>query len=186
VSIAAGPHSGTSLDSLDDSVPLPSGGVSKPFVPDDFDPPRVRSTPEFRLVPLDVEHNVSDHAAWTSSIAHIHATPGWESTRWPPPGGMSLEENRVDLERHARDFAQRTGFTFTVLAPGTSEVIGCVYIYPVADGEHDAQIRSWVRADVARLDVPLPAAVSRWVAEQWPFVNVRYAGPPPSDPSSSS
>jgi RimJ/RimL family protein N-acetyltransferase len=160
--------------------------VSKPFVPDDFDPPRELSTPDFRLVPLDVEHNESDHAAWTSSIAHIHATPGWESTRWPPPGGMSLGENRADLERHARDFAQRTGFTFTVLAPGTSEVIGCVYIYPETDGEHDAQIRSWVRADVDRLDVPLRSAVTRWVEERWPFAKVRYGGRPAAGPSSAS
>jgi hypothetical protein len=158
--------------------------VSKPFVSDDFDPPRELSTPDFLLVPLDVEHNESDLAAWTSSIAHIHATPGWESTIWPPSSGMSLAENRADLERHARDFARRTGFTFTVLAPGTAEVIGCVYIYPVADGEHDAQIRSWVRADVGRLDLPLRSAVVRWVAEQWPFERVRYAGQPGSDPSS--
>jgi hypothetical protein len=149
--------------------------VSNPFVPIDFDPPRELSLPQFYLVPLNVEHNVSDHAAWTSSIAHIRATPGYESTQWPPVDGMSLEENRGDLERHARDFAERTGFTYTVLKPGTAEVIGCVYIYPDPDGEHDAQIRSWVRADVAALDSPLHSAVSRWIAEHWPFTRVRYA-----------
>jgi hypothetical protein len=26
---------------------------------------------------------------------------------------MALEENRADLERHARDFAARAGFTYT-------------------------------------------------------------------------
>jgi hypothetical protein len=126
-------------------------------------------------VPLDVEHNESDHAAWTSSIAHIRSTPGYQSREWPPSTGMSLEENRGDLERHGHDFAERSGFTFTVLKPGTAEVIGCVYIYPVNDGEHDAQIRSWVRADIGTLDSLLHSAVSRWIAEQWPFKNVRYA-----------
>jgi hypothetical protein len=133
------------------------------------------SHPQFHLVPLGDEHNVSDHAAWTSSIAHIHSTPGWESTTWPPLGGMSLQENRGDLERHARDFTERTGFTFTMLKPGTAEVIGCVYLYPAADGEHDAQIRSWVRADVAALDPVVHSEVSRWIAERWPFAKVRYA-----------
>ena len=47
---------------------------------------------------------------------------------------MSPDANRDDLERHARDFAERAGFTFTVLRPGTEEVIGCVYIYPAKDG----------------------------------------------------
>ena len=78
---------------------------------------------------------------------------------------MSLDANRGDLEGHARDFAARTGFTYTVLRPGTEEVIGCLYIYPAKDGEHDAQVRSWVRADVAELDATLHAAVSRWLED---------------------
>jgi hypothetical protein len=145
------------------------------FVPDDFDPPRELALPAFRLVPLGPEHNESDHAAWSSSIAHVRATPGFETWDWPPDEGMSLAANRGDLEAHARDFAERTGFTFTVLRPASEEVIGCVYIYPAKDGEHDAQVRSWVRADVAGLDAPLHAAVLRWLAERWPFERVLYA-----------
>jgi hypothetical protein len=151
---------------------------ARPFVPDDFDPPRELKTPEFHLEPLGPQHNESDHAAWTSSIAHIRATPGFESWGWPPLEGMSLDANRGDLEKHARDFAERTGFTFTVLRPGTEEVIGCLYIYPAKDGGGDAQARSWVRADVAELDGPLHAAVSRWLVERWPFERVVYADRP--------
>ncbi len=145
------------------------------FVPDEFDPPRELVLPAMRLLPLGPEHNESDHAAWTSSIVHIRATPGFESTDWPPVEGMSLAANRDDLERHARDFVERTGFTFTVLRPGTEEVIGCVYIYPAKDSDHDARVRSWVRADVAQLDAQLHAAVSRWLADRWPFERVIYA-----------
>ncbi|MET0770188.1 MAG: N-acetyltransferase, partial [Solirubrobacteraceae bacterium] len=65
-------------------------------------------------------------------------------------------------------------FTFTVLRPGTEEVIGCVYIYPAKDDEHDARVRSWVREDVAELDARLHAAVSRWLADRWPFDRVLY------------
>src|SRR3954465_3499172 len=151
---------------------------AKPFVPDEFDPPRELELPEFHLVPLGAEHNESDHAAWTSSLAHIRATPGFESGGWPPVAGMSLEANRRDLERHARDFAERTGFTFTVLRPGTQEVIGCLYIYPAKDRRGAAQVRSWVRADVAELDGPLHAAVSRWLIERWPFEHAIYADRP--------
>ncbi len=145
------------------------------FVRADFDPPRELVLPAMHLVPLGVEHNESDHAAWTSSIAHIHATPGFESAEWPPIGGMSLDANRGDLKEHARDFVERTGFTFTVLRPGTNEVIGCVYIYPAKNDEHDAQVRSWVRADVAELDARLHASVSTWLADRWPFDRVLYA-----------
>jgi len=145
-----------------------------PFVPTGFEPPRELVAPRFRLVPLGEEHNASDHAAWTSSIEHIAATPGFVGRDWPPTGGMSLERNREDLAGHARDFADRTGFTYTVLAPRSDEVIGCVYIYPAKDDEHDARVRSWVRADVAELDARLHAAVSAWLADRWPFERVLY------------
>ena len=145
------------------------------FVPEDFDPPGEYVHREFHLVPLGAEHNDSDHAAWTSSIPHIRATPGFKSHGWPPPEGMSLDANRNDLEGHARDFADRAGFTYTVLLPNTEVVIGCLYIYPAEDGEHDAQVMSWVRSEVAELDATLHAAVSRWLAARWPFQRVLYA-----------
>ena len=63
-------------------------------------------------------------------MEHIHATPGWEESSWPRE--MTLEENRADLQRHADDFENRSGFTYTVLEPG-GDVVGCVYIYPPRD-----------------------------------------------------
>ena len=86
---------------------------------------------------------------------------------------MTLDENRSDLERHAADFADRTGFTYTVLAPATDEVIGCVYIYPAAGGD-GAVVRSWVTAGHADLDEPLYRVVSSWLSRDWPFTKVSY------------
>src|SRR3954471_4643327 len=112
------------------------------FVPDDFTPPAGLATERFVLEPLGPQHNEADHAAWSSSMEHIHATAGFTSDSWPRE--MTLEENRADLERHARDFQARTGFTYTVLDPASRDVIGCLYIYP-ADGG-GAKVASWVRA----------------------------------------
>jgi hypothetical protein len=105
-------------------------------------------------------------------MEHIHATPGWEESTWPRD--MTLEENRADLQRHADDFESRSGFTYTVLEPD-GEVVGCVYIYPVKDGSHEACVLSWVRASRAELDGPLWQAVSDWLAAEWPFQKVDYA-----------
>jgi RimJ/RimL family protein N-acetyltransferase len=143
------------------------------FVPADFVVPLRLETPQFRLEPLGPEHNDPDYGAWSSSMEHIHATPGWwEESSWPRD--MTLEENRADLQRHADDFANRSGFTYTVLEPG-GDVVGCVYIYPAPDGPQDARVLSWVRASRAELDVPLWQAVSNWLAAEWPFRNVDYA-----------
>ena len=145
------------------------------FVPDGFAVPDGLSTPVLRLVPLGPEHNLADHDAWSASIEHIRATPGFHGSDWPPEEGMRLEENLADLEGHARDFAERTGFTYTVLSPDTDDVLGCVYIYPAHDDDHDAVVRSWVRASAPELDRVLHATVSRWLADSWPFAAVDYA-----------
>ena len=144
------------------------------FVPDDFEPPLELVAEHFLLEPLGPEHNEDDYEAWSSSIEHIRATPGYADGRWPRP--MTLDENRADLERHARDFAARSGFTYTVLDPSDRGVIGCVYIYPDRDGVADAAVNSWVRATRADCDAALRELVSRWLAEAWPFERISYAG----------
>jgi hypothetical protein len=141
------------------------------FVPEGFEPPRTLVTEAFVLEPLGPEHNERDYDAWTSSIQHIRASPGYEGRSWPRE--LTLDENLRDLQRHADHFAERSGFTYTVLDPQTRAVIGCVYIYPGEDA--DASARSWVRASHAELDAPLRRAVRRWLDEAWPFERVEYA-----------
>ena len=142
------------------------------FVPDGFEPPHGLETPDFRLEPLGPEHNERDHGAWSSSIEHIRASPGYGSdANWPRP--LSLEENRADLERHATDFAARAGFTYTVL-DRADDVIGCVYVYPAEDGVHDASVQSWVRASHAELDPALRKIVADWLTRVWPFEQPLY------------
>ena len=151
------------------------------FVPADFAVPGGLTTGEFRLEPLGPQHNAADYAAWTASIDHIRATPGFAGSSWPHE--MSPAENLGDLERHARDFADRSGFTYTVLSADAGEVIGCVYIYPPRGGAPGARraggghatVRSWVRADQAALDPALYHAVRAWLDRDWPFASVEYA-----------
>ena len=147
------------------------------FVPDDFTVPVTFAGTGFHLEPLGPEHNDADLEAWTSSIEHIRATPGFPDGSWPPLDGMSAADNERDLTRHANDFRKRTGFTYTVL--DDNRVIGCVYIYPPSPrdstGERVAELRCWVRADRAELDDPLRQAVSQWL-ESWPFDRVEVPG----------
>jgi Acetyltransferase (GNAT) domain len=153
------------------------------FVPDAFAVPRELVTRDFRLEPLGPQHNASDYEAWMSSIDHIRATPGFQrisatpgfgDSTWPDPE-MTLEENLADLRRHAEDFAQRAGFTYTVLARGSDRIIGCVYIYPSDGADGAVDVRSWVRADQADRDIALHDAVAAWLNNAWPFTAIRYA-----------
>ncbi len=143
------------------------------FVPPDFEVPLGLATSDFVLEPLGPQHNEQDYEAWTSSMEHISETPGFPWGTWPRE--MTADDNRDDLERHAGDFRDRKGFTYTVLDPGDRDVIGCVYIYPVRDTDHDAIAQSWVRKSHAHLDTPLWRAVTDWLEADWPFNAVRYA-----------
>ena len=150
--------------------------VNGPFVPSGFVAPLALETEQFRLEPLAPRHNDSDYEAWSSSVEHVHRTPGWETSTWPDD--RTLADNLRDLQRHADDFENGAGFTYTVLDPATDDVIGCVYIYPDDSEEHDARVLSWVRASRPELDVQLWRAVTAWLADDWPFQRVAYAERP--------
>jgi hypothetical protein len=146
---------------------------ASPFVAAEFDPPTAFRIGEFRLEPLSPEHNDRDYAAWTSSMEHIRRSPGFPDGSWPRE--MSLDENRADLERHAGDFAERKGFTFTVLN-SDDDVVGCVYVYPAHDDVHDAEVLSWVRESEAALDGTFRKAIADWLtSDAWPFERPLYS-----------
>jgi hypothetical protein len=147
-----------------------------PIVAADFEVPTSLVGDGFVLEPLGPQHNERDYAAWTSSFAHIEGTPGFAGWGWPTE--MTLEENLKDLEMHERHFGERYGFTYTVLSPDGSDVIGCLYIYGPKREGYDVDVRSWVRADHADLDKPLHDAVLAWIATDWPFIAPDYADRP--------
>jgi hypothetical protein len=108
-----------------------------------------------------------------SSIDHILDTPGFDHG-WPPIGGMTLAENRADLESHTRRSAAGIDFAYTVIEISTGEIVGCVYIHPKPGADDEIEATSWVRAARAELDKPLTIAVEAWLAAVWPFEVVHY------------
>ena len=138
------------------------------LVPDEFVVPLSFDGPGFRMEPLGPQHNERDHDAWMSSIDHIWETPDFPDGSWPT--AMSPESNLADLVRHAKDFEDRVGFTYSIL--DADEVIGCVYIYPSPTA--DAAVSSWVRASRADMDVVTWQAISTWLETDWPFTAVEY------------
>jgi hypothetical protein len=143
-------------------------------------PPSPLRTADLVLEPLGPQHNDADHAAWSVSIEHIRATPGfepadWGGDEWPYP--MSSDDNRRDLERHAAEFAAGEAFAYTVLDAVSGDVVGCVYIDPDPTSEADAMCRSWVRVERAELDGVLHESLRAWLAsDAWPFATVRFPG----------
>ena len=141
--------------------------------------PRSLVCASFRLEPLGPEHNEGDYRAWTSSIRYS-GHPGFEGRPWPQ-SDMTLAENLGDLQRHASDFAARSGFQRTRCGLWAATRLSAAFTFTrpltVRAGFRGsgAAVRSWVSADRASLDVVLYDAVSRWLRSAWPFTEVRYA-----------
>lgn len=161
-------------------VPLIAGlalcSCGKPFVPPGFPVPSGLKTGRFHLRPITAADAEKDYEAVMESIDLIHEK--LLGDRWPTPH-FTLGENRRDLTAKERRFAERKSFTYTVVAPDESRVLGCVYINPGIGGP-DAAVFLWVRQSAfdQGLDPLLEAAVREWIDEEWPFQSVVYPGRP--------
>lgn len=134
---------------------------------------------EFVLRPLCAADAERDFEAVMANQVALRQDNG---NQWPRPD-FTVAENRTHLQGHEADFQLHRGFTYTVLDPGESRCLGCVYIYPPCDGkgirasartrfaqeatyafppadaeeagirDGEAEVRFWVRADGVALDL---------------------------------
>lgn len=156
--------------------------LSEP-VPDEL------ATAEFVLRPIVAEDAEMDYAAVMETREYLRL---WRQSRWPEDD-FTLEANRQDLvELEERHRAHRA-FTYTVLDPGGTECLGCVYIFPttatflvkaavapVGDADWadvDAVIFFWARQSrmESGMDERLLTALREWFKEQWKLARTVYA-----------
>ena len=146
------------------------------FVPADFNVPDTLENEYFRIRMLTVNDVVKDYDAVMSSIDHLQGVFGPDS-KWPSKE-LTFEQDLIDLGWHQKEFQIRSSFTYTVVRPDESVVIGCIYIFPTRKADFDAVITMWVRTSVLEegLDPILFETVKQWVNDKWPFKNVAYPG----------
>jgi hypothetical protein len=157
------------------------------FYPDDALVPQELHTGEFILRPLRPVHNPLDYDAVmeTKDQLRLGSLHGW------PRDGFTADENLADLRRHEQDFAERNGFTYTILTPDETRCLGCLYLYPLdsmlhqysADaeaiarvGDFEAHAYFWVRSSSipGDLDRRVLAAVRPWLRRDFAFSRVVF------------
>ncbi len=146
------------------------------LVPSEFRVPAGLVTDEFRLRMLTVNDVVKDYEAVMTSRDQLRGVFGPQST-WPA-ADLTLEQDLIDLGWHQKEFQNRTSFAYTVMSLGESRCLGCVYIYPAAPADYDAQVILWVRQSelASGLEDRLLAEVKTWIAQAWPFEQVAFPG----------
>ncbi|MFB3104315.1 MAG: hypothetical protein ACE1ZA_05240 [Pseudomonadales bacterium] len=143
-----------------------------PFIPEDFAVPEVWECQLYRLRMLAVDDAELDYAAVMESQVRLRAASpnGW------PREGFTLEENRLDLHRHEREFLAREAFAYTVVRPDETQVLGCVYLNPPQTLHTGVDVYLWTRDTEHRagLTARLYAQVKDWLNDDWPFEAVNF------------
>ena len=126
-----------------------------------------------KLTPADVKR---DFATFTAAKDAIKKQRGGT---WPD-GTETLEEDRIDLSWHQREFELGTSFAYQVLSPDEQEMYGCVYFYPPKHPNNgaaqyepegiDVSVNLWTTESAYQAGVydKLYKFTERWL-EEWPF-----------------
>lgn len=149
------------------------------WLPADFEHPQ--------LVPLPSGHHLRPITAADVALDYP-AVMGSRSRLWDKYGGawgwpsttMTVEQDREDLARHAREADAHQSFNYAVLNADESRLLGCVYVDP--PGEQDPRgvdaVTSWWVVDDhvgSDLDTALSVFVPNWLSQVWGFGAVHDA-----------
>ena len=152
-----------------------------PFETPDLLPPEVAvpkrtATDAFVVRPLTVGDAERDYEAVMESRERLRGTFGPDDG-WPPDD-LTLEQNRIDLAWHHKEFQRRDAFTYAVVDPDGTVELGCVYVQPTRTEGYDAAVYFWVsEAGIDRgLADDIEAHVRGWIDTTWPFDAVAYPG----------
>lgn len=141
-----------------------------------YKPKERLETPDFiirKLTPDDVERD------FTTFIASKDVIKNQRGGTWPD-GTETLEEDRIDLSWHQREFELGTSFAYQVMSPDEQKMYGCVYFYPPQHPNNgaaqyepagiDASVNLWTTEVAYQNGIydALYRFTEQWLKE-WPF-----------------
>jgi hypothetical protein len=135
----------------------------RPLLPHGLRPPETWGGPGWLARPLCLTDAESDFEAVTASTDRLRGAMEPDS---PWPHGLTLQENRVDLGWHEREFTLGHSYAWTVVEG--ERIVGCCYLYPADRAGSDAMAFWWVRSGHEALDMPLGLAF-RAVIDSFPI-----------------
>ncbi len=115
-------------------------------------PKRIKST-SFVAEVLSAKHAEEDLMHVLENEKLIKCTRG-NAGSWPNPKTLTLEENRIDLSWHQREFENGSSFAY-LMRDKDGVYVGCAYLYPMNfrsklpnAKKHDVDFSFWVTGRV--------------------------------------
>ena len=152
------------------------GSMKTPWIAEPTPIPSGFETDRLRLRKLTIHDAVKDYDAVMSSRAELWDLFG-PGSGWPADT-LTIEQDIVDLAWHQKEFDIRGSFTYAVMSLDESRTLGCVYVFPPARADRDADVYHWVRSSelATGLEGHLSEHLRRWMTSSWPFARVAYPG----------
>jgi hypothetical protein len=154
-----------------------TGATPEPWLPADFvHPTRLDLPTGHHLRPIRADDVDLDYPAVMDSRPRLWDIFG-EAWGWPPDT-MTFEQDRDDLDRHAREIDSHESFNYAIFDADEQALLGCVYVDPPEFDGADAEICWWVVDAMVGSDLEgvLEVAVPVWIANEWPLRRPRYIG----------
>ncbi|MEM8597353.1 MAG: hypothetical protein AAGF76_12915 [Pseudomonadota bacterium] len=125
----------------------------------------------WRLTKLTEADLEEDWQAVSRSASRLEGFfPGW-------PGGITKEENRLDLAHHHVEFASRRSYAW-VIRQGDGRYVGCAYVQPGWDPAAPIDAPFWFREGEEAAEPAFSEAWRQWLAEPpWPAMTVTVRAP---------
>ena len=138
-----------------------------------FAAPRAPILGAYRFEVLGPEAVEEDFVAVVESTERLAGFMGGD---WP--NGLTLEENRVDLCWHLKEFEMNRSFAW-IARDEAGGYIGCVYIFP-RFAANVADVPVWVRSGAGpdAVEATLKAVLHDWLhGPDWPDLDYRIVTP---------
>jgi hypothetical protein len=146
------------------------------LVPPSVTVPERVSTESFLVRPLTIDDAEMDYRAVMASRERLKDAFAPDDP-WPT-ADHTLEQNRIDVAWHHKEFQRRDAFTYAIVDHDERVELGCVYVQPTRVDGYDAAVYFWVSdAGVDReLATTIEEWVRAWIDDAWPFEAVAYPG----------
>lgn len=145
------------------------------LIPKEVAVPQRIETDAFEIRPLTIDDVERDYEAVMSSRERLQGTFGPDD-EWPT-AELSLEQDRIDVAWHHKEFQRRDAFTYAAVADDGAQ-LGCLYVQPTKVPAYDAAVYYWVAdAGIERgLGEAIEECIRQWIGAEWPFDSVAYPG----------
>ena len=142
------------------------------FIPADYQAPKAYDHPQFSLRVLSPPYAELDYQTVMANREQLQGIFG-PASDWPR-ADLTLAKNREDMAMHQGEFERGEAFAFTVLNPALDECLGCIYIDPPKQTEHDCEIQLWVSQTARELEPILIETLTQWLQQDWPLKRVYF------------